>query len=554
MSFRSIVLVGNSSMRTIVASFLLLTFVFAASCTRSASQTSNADPATIDPILCRVDTTQEIRRIPATLFGTNLEWFNQANGIARTDGSFDPKWPQLARAEGVQHIRFPGGTLSDFYHWRDGTGPLASRPIREHPTDSGRSANAFGTPEFLRFCSAAGAEPLITVNAGTAGPDEAAAWVAYCNQPGNKERSADGLPEPANVKFWEIGNELYLPGNPTDKQLISVTPEVYAERFLAFASAMKKVDPTIKLIGIGTANAYTIALPHPDWSETVLRLAGQEMDYYSVHNSYFPMIQQPRGLDARTVYQSLWAAPEAVNDKLQSLAEFLSRLDGTHKTEIAVTEWGALFSAHPQWVDHVKTMGTSVYLARLLQVYISIPRVTLASYFKYTDRTFMGWVAYDQKPKIPYFVIQLFTQHFGDRLVKSSIENGPTYDAPVMPPIAPRKAVPEITCVASVDETGKRLYVNLINRSWETPHQIALETGQFKSASTATAWSISAASVTDHNGRDLPSEIPLAAYIEPNLSPKAKAYVGIEERSINLNQPIIVPPYSIITIEMNAIP
>lgn len=145
-------------------------------------------------LTCKVDPTARLRPVPRGLFGTNLEWFNCANSISDADGRVDPAWATLLREQGVDNIRFPGGTLSDFYFWRDGIGPVKKRPERDHPTDEGHSPNVMGTPEFLRFVAAAGARPLITVNAGTSTPDDAAAWVAYANQPDHPERRADGVP------------------------------------------------------------------------------------------------------------------------------------------------------------------------------------------------------------------------------------------------------------------------------------------------------------------------------------------------------------------------
>lgn len=503
------------------------------------------------PVICHVDPTKVRRQIPRTLFGTNLEWFNNANGICAPDGTIDPAWIALARDQGIDNVRFPGGTLSDFYHWRDGIGPADERPVRDHPTDSGSSPNVFGTPELIRFCRAINAQPLITVNAGTADADEAAAWVAYCNQPLNPERAADGLPEPANVKLWEVGNELYLPGNPTDKKIITIPPDTYADRFLEFAAAMRKADPTIKLMAIGTANSSAINLPYPDWTEILLKKAAPEMDYIAVHNAYYPMIFGKTGLTAKEVYQSLWAAPEAVNRSLSALDALITRYENGRHIGIAVTEWGALFSFDKQWIDQVKTMGTSVYLARLMQVFISQPRVTLTNYFKFTDRSPMGWVGYDQKPKIPYYVIQLFAKHFGSRLVEASVES-PTFNVGPVGVATAESDVPEITVIAALDESGRKLFINLINRSWQTIHQVQLETGSFKAADTATAWELSTPGLTDHNGRDLPDEIPTSMYTEPPVNGSAKAMIKLEQKTVSLKSPIILQPYSIVTLELDA--
>ncbi len=397
-----------------------------ASCRAKPLELPDNHQLSASPVICHVDPTKVGRDIQRTLFGTNLEWFNNADGICGPDGSVDPAWSSLARDEGVSNIRFPGGTLSDFYHWRDGIGPVDERPVRDHPTDRGRSPNVFGTPEFIRFCATAHAQPLITVNAGTGDAAEAAAWVAYFNQPANAERAADGISGPIGAKLWEVGNELYLPGNPTDKKKITIPPDEYASRFLEFAAAMRKVDPTIKLIAIGTANSTAIRLPYPDWTEVLLKKAASQIDLVAVHNAYFPMIFGQRGLTAKEVYQSLWASPEAVDRSLSDLDALIAKYAHGRPIGIAVTEWGALFSNDSQWIDHEKTMGSAVYLARLMQVFINHPRVVLTNYFKFADRTPMGWVGYDRKPKVPYYVIQLFARHFGTHQVEATVES-PTF-------------------------------------------------------------------------------------------------------------------------------
>lgn len=504
------------------------------------------------PVICHVDPTKVGRDIQRTLFGTNLEWFNHADGICGADGAVDPEWSALARDEGISNIRFPGGTLSDYYHWRDGIGPVDQRPVREHPTDQGQSPNVFGTPEFIRFCAAAHAQPLITVNAGTGDASEAAAWVAYCNQPSNPERAADGLPDPLNVKLWEVGNELYLPGNPTDKKKITIPPEEYADRFLEFAAAMRKVDPTIKLIAIGTANSTVMNLPYPDWTETLLKKAASQIDLIAVHNAYFPMIFGKKGLTAKEVYQSLWASPEAVDGSLSNLDALMAKYASGRPIGVAVTEWGALFSNAPHWIDHIKTMGSAVYLARLMQVFINHPRVVLTDYFKFTDPTPMGWVSYDRKPKVPYYVIQLFARHFGTRQVGATVESSPTFSVGQVGVAPAESNVPEITAIAALDDSGHKLFINLINRSWQTIHQVMLDTGSFKAADTATAWELSSPGLTDHNGRDLPEAIPTGMYEEPPVHPDAKTVIKIEQKTISLKSPVILQPYSIVTLELDA--
>lgn len=538
--------------RTVLAAAATLLGVVPACWSAATPELPTAHRLSASPIVCRVNPEAVIRTIPRALYGTNLEWFNHAGGLVADDASIHPDWVRLAREQGVDHLRFPGGTLADFYFWRDGIGPQAQRPVREHPTDEDRSKNIMGTPEFLRFATAVGANPLITVNVGTSTAADAAAWVAYCNQPGNALRAADGLAAPANVKLWEVGNELYLPGNPTDKKIITLTPTVYTQRFLEYATAMRAVDPTIKLIGIGMANSTRVTLPYVDeWSEILLKGAAPEMDYLAVHNAYFPYLFGQSGFTVKDVYQSLWAAPEAIKRSLVKLDALIAKHEKQRRIDIAITEWGALFSFDKDWLDHVKTMGTSVYLARVMQVFLEQPRVSLASYFKFTDRNFMGWIGYDRKPKVPYYVLQLFARHFGERLVTTTLQS-PTYDVAAVSVSFAEAKVPEVTAVASLSSDGRKLFVNLINRSWSTIHQLRVDTGSFPAAATAKAWTISAPGLLDHNGRDFPPEVPSHLFTEPPLHRNAKAHIGIEEKTHDLGTNLLLAPYSIVTLEIDS--
>jgi len=146
---------------------------------------------------CDVNLSEVTGTIDKRIFGTNLEWFNDGGGLASRDIGLRRQLVNLTRQQGATVMRYPGGTLSDFYHWRDGIGPINKRKWTKHPTDPGRSANNFGTPEFFKFLRATNSEGLITVNAGTGTPQEAAEWVAYANQANHPERVADGIKAPA---------------------------------------------------------------------------------------------------------------------------------------------------------------------------------------------------------------------------------------------------------------------------------------------------------------------------------------------------------------------
>jgi alpha-N-arabinofuranosidase len=532
---------------------LLLIAVLALQCLRCGPQQAAEQPpqkSAADGIVCRVDARRELGQVPRRLFGTNVEWFNSAGGLWK-EPSINAELERLARGQGISVVRFPGGTLSDFYNWRDGIGPRQRRPVRQHPTDSGRSANSFGTAELARFCRSISAEPMITVNAGAGTAADAAAWVAYCNEKNNRERLADGMTEPLNIRLWEVGNELYLAGNPVEKS-ISIPPDAYAERFLSYARAMRSVDPTISLIALGVAQSTRIPIvPYADWTKTVLARCAADIDFIAVHNAYFPVLIAVRAPAVKDVYQALWASPEAVG---RSLTE-LERLIAQHKKErdigIAVTEWGAIFSIlDPLWADHVKTMGTAVYCARIMQVFLEHPAVRIANYFKFTDTTPMGWVAFNGIPKVAYYSLALFTQHFGSLLVASSITGSPAYASPQMGLTAAEKSVAEVTAVASLSSSRDRLFVNIVNRSWDASRSIRLDLAGFAAAGdSAVIWSLAGAGPCAHNGPDVPSWWPVKV-VEPDGQALPKKHIAIQSGQISLRQPIEIPPHAVITVEI----
>src|SRR5262249_39536407 len=153
------------------------------------------------------------------------------------------------------------------------------------------------TDEALAFASQVGGQLLIEVNAGTGTAQEAADWVRYVN--------GNGL----RVVYWEVGNELYVRDNSANSQALTVDPVTYAQRFLEFAKAMRAADPRIKIGAIGGENRglYT-TMGYPDWNRTLLQMAGDQIDFLSVHNSYAPGTPGP-GQDVRTVYGAMLAAP-----------------------------------------------------------------------------------------------------------------------------------------------------------------------------------------------------------------------------------------------------
>ena len=74
---------------------------------------------------------------------------------------WEPEVVQYMKDAQLPLLRFPGGNFVSGYDWRDGIGPLGTRPTLPNPAWNEVEWNHVGTDEWLRLCALTGAEPMI---------------------------------------------------------------------------------------------------------------------------------------------------------------------------------------------------------------------------------------------------------------------------------------------------------------------------------------------------------------------------------------------------------
>ena len=313
-------------------------------------------------------TDQRIGVVSPYLFGALTEHFgrgmyggiwDQQRDIPRSDVA------AAARAVGLAMARYPGGCFSDWYHWKDGVGPKSERPThdRTYWTDfrlgdafSDEMAREFGpvetnqvgTDEFLAWCLDVGAEPMMIANFGTGTAQEAADWVRYCNV----DRQA-----PRPVRWWGVGNENY-----GDWELGHCSADEYAARYVDYVTAMRAVDPDIKMVAVG----LTIRPGKDDggWNRVVLEQAGEHIDALSAH-WYFPgpWLGRGRRWDEGDYLQFAAASDELGASLDMTLAEMDAATD--RRIPLSLDEWNLWF----EWADLLTTnhaLSDSVFFAGVL--------------------------------------------------------------------------------------------------------------------------------------------------------------------------------------------
>ncbi|WP_276248786.1 MULTISPECIES: alpha-L-arabinofuranosidase C-terminal domain-containing protein [unclassified Haladaptatus] len=241
-------------------------------------------------------------------------------------GGADPDVVGFLRESKLPLLRWPGGNFVSDYDWRDGIGPKAERPTTANPAWGGVEPNLFGTDEFVAFCDAVGCEPLICLNAGTGTAAEAAAWVTYCNSDADETalgalRAAHGYEEPFDVKYWEIGNELYGRWQPH-----WTTPDGYVDRYQRFREAILAADPGVTVLTCGA---------DPDWNEHLIAEGGTDIRTIATHILAGPTV--PDDVDRNDFYHALMGYTEQLRERHAELVAEM-RAAGIEDPHYAITE------------------------------------------------------------------------------------------------------------------------------------------------------------------------------------------------------------------------
>jgi alpha-N-arabinofuranosidase len=189
----------------------------------------------------------------------------------------------LVRELGVPLLRYPGGNFVSAYNWEDGIGPRADRPVRLDLAWRSIETNQVGVDEFIPWAASVGSAPMMAVNLGTRGVDEARQLVEYCNHPSGTYlsdlRHANGSADPYGVKLWCLGNEMDGPW-----QIGHKTAHEYGRLAAETAKAMRRVDPTIELSASGSSHSRMPTFG--GWEATVLAETYDLVDYVSLHTYY----------------------------------------------------------------------------------------------------------------------------------------------------------------------------------------------------------------------------------------------------------------------------
>ncbi|MGX7071580.1 hypothetical protein [Helcococcus kunzii] len=176
-----------------------------------------------NPITLNVDPENITNKInPESIFGINHRYaFNGYGTFDSTTMKMRPKFVDLYKQVGFGSIRYPGGTISNLFNWKETIGPKETRTKQIHgfydnPNQSGIAPN-FGLTEIANFADDANSEIVYVYGMGRGSSLDASDLIEYLNaevgtNPNGgidwaQVRADNGHKEPYNIKYFEIGNQ-----------------------------------------------------------------------------------------------------------------------------------------------------------------------------------------------------------------------------------------------------------------------------------------------------------------------------------------------------------
>lgn len=236
-------------------------------------------------------------------------------------------------------LRWPGGCFADEYHWKDGIGPKENRKKMINTHWGGAvEDNSFGTHEFMELCRQLECEPYINGNLGSGTVQEMAEWVEYLTfngiSPMAELRKKNGHEEAWNVKYFGVGNENWGCGG-------NMTPDFYANMYRRYQTYCRNYSGN---------KLYKIACgPHDNnynWTEEVMKIAGNYMDGLSLHYYTFPGGWSNKGdavdFDSEYWYKTLNKTLK-MDEFIKNHIKIMNKYDKEERVALIVDEWGSWY-------------------------------------------------------------------------------------------------------------------------------------------------------------------------------------------------------------------
>lgn len=283
----------------------------------------------------------------------------------------------------------------------------------------------------------------------------------------------------------------------------------YANNLNRYVEKMKTMDPSIKIIASGDNDL--------DWDRTVVKIAGQNIDYLAVHHYYGP--KEMKG-DAN----NLRAHPLSYERFYAEMQGIIRELVPGRDIKLAINEWNTTL---PLPAQH--SMESAIYAARLMNVFERTGELVEMSAVSDMVDGWSGGIIQASRHAVfvtpTYLVNMLYASHLGRERLASTLQ-GPTFASTLE-----GTNVPTLDAVVSRSANGQQIFIKVVNTdpAQAFPMQI-LWTGA-RVAKKARIETVNSNELTASNGFSHPD----AAHIKMNTISTGPSFtVTLPEHSVSV--------------------
>ena len=495
-----------------------------------------------------IDASKAGAKIDRNLFGQFAEnlghglyegiWVGKDSSIPNTRGIRSDVVNALRELK-VPNVRWPGGCFADQYHWRKGIGPAEKRPATLNTAWGGVvDSNGFGTDEFMDFIQQIGSQPYVSVNVGSGSPQEAAEWLEYMTAAAptflQKERAANGHPDPYKVGFMGIGNESWSCGG-------DMTPDYYVSQLKIYSRFVENDNPAQRDSNQMLKIAVGPGFPETEWTEAVMKawqhhdwswnFDGLSVHWYTVPSEWPPSTASTGfGVEdyARTLKSTLF-----MDEFLHKQEAVMDKYDPLKKVALVVDEWGAWHAPLPGTNKDFLIQQNSLRDAILASLNLNIfarhaDRVRMANIAQMVN-VLQAMILTDKEKMVltpTYYVFRMYVPFQDATFVPIAFDAG-TYTQG-------SNSLPRIDALAAKDASGK-LWLEITNLDPEKPVDIeAVITGMTVNA--AKGQTLTASQVDSVNTFSAPRAVlpkPISASVNGGrlaltVEPKSVTVISLE--------------------------
>lgn len=441
----------------------------------------------------KVDILRQIGDIDRNIYGVFMEpirnsmdglLYNPKHPLANKDG-FRTDYIDAAKDLQLTNMRWPGGNYTLTYDWKDGIGPKENRPVRRELAWNVLDRNQVGTDEWMLLAKAMNVESSICINVTTASLTDARYWMEYVNSPTGSYyadlRAKYGHPEPYNVKYWHIGNE--VEGEPW--QAVAIDSKEYVAYAKDAANIMYYVNrgcqtctqPSFIVMGSSLIFHDGVRGKWEQWNSDVINglITQRNVEYIAIHRYWGSALNDTINRDTTArVYLGDWA--KHLNEYITTTKNQIQVAKVQHNVPnkpfyIAFTEWA------PRGRNQMQTLAGALHFNHFVRHADIVKRANYTMFTSLLSQNPAG-----ETFKTPFYhMFKLYSTNVRGKALDTYVKSG-TFDGRLY------KNIPYLDVSSSYSEADKTVVINVVNRNMEKAisTDIFSDTGEFKGEASVT--------------------------------------------------------------------